>query len=84
MTKPHFSLRYTRPDEAAECWNGILAAGDLYEALWACVPKYKKIDYEDNGPHDVLGINSIQSFWHSFTETQKRALNEIAAKQEQY
>ena len=27
MTTPHTAFHYVRPDEVAECWNGVLAAG---------------------------------------------------------
>jgi hypothetical protein len=83
--KPHRALSYIRPDEVAECWNGVLASGDLYEKLWACVEKYDnkyRENIEDMGPHDVIGINSVVEFWDQFSDEDKAKLNELAVANE--
>jgi hypothetical protein len=77
--KPHTALKYITPDEVAECWDGVIPT--LYEALWECVPLYEKIDYEDNGPYDVIGINSVASFWSRFSAVHKTILNRLATEQ---
>ena len=36
--KPHSSFNYVRPDEVAECWDGVTPT--LYQSLWDCVESY--------------------------------------------
>ena len=84
--KPHEGLKYIRPDEVAECWDGVFGFGNLYEVLWECVPLYDKdvrANIEDIGPADVIGVDSVARFWHVFNEAEKAKLNELAAKQEE-
>ncbi len=80
--KPHAAFEVITPDEIAECWDGVYSFGNLYEQLWACVPKYEKIDREDCGPEDVVGINAACKFWDSFSDENKVKLNELAAAQD--
>ncbi len=80
--KPHTALKYITPDEVAECWEGVFGQGNLYEALWDCVEHYEKIDREDCGPHDVIGINSVASFWSRFSTAHKQILNRMAVENE--
>lgn len=75
--KPHGALTVTRPDEVAECWEGTLKDG-VYETLWGLVQHYDKIDREECGPHDVIGINSVASFWHLIDDATKARLNDLA------
>lgn len=86
---PHRALTLTSPDEVAECWSGVVgrdASGKadftLYAALWAAMDKAQPlscfIDIEDSGPGDALGINSVSAFWSSFSDEQRRKLNELA------
>jgi len=85
MTTAHEAFNYIRPDEVAECWDGVFSFGNLYEQLWACVEKYDnayKANIEDIGPHDVIGINCVSQFWDSFSEANQVKLNELAAAQE--
>lgn len=78
---PHIALTVTRPDEAAECWDGVLDSG-LYGKLWGCTHLYTDIDRENCGPSDVVGVNSIASFWSTFDDETKLKLNELAEKQD--
>src|SRR5262245_23890720 len=71
------------PDEVAETMEGIYPVPGLYEALWACVKDYKKIDKEDIGPHDVIGINCLAKFWSQFSDEHKEALNKAAARRDE-
>lgn len=80
---PHATLHLFTPDEIAECWDGVYSFGDLYEQLWACVQRYEPIDREDCGPHDVIGINSVASFWSSFSAPNQARLNELAAARDE-
>ena len=57
--KPHDYFNTIRPDEVAECWDGVLAVEGLYEALWACVAKYERIESEE----PVYGPNAVKLFW---------------------
>lgn len=43
-----------RPDEVAECWEGVLSSGGLYEALWDCVASYTAPSPEDDSVDDEL------------------------------
>lgn len=80
--KPHNYLSNIRPDEVAECWDGVKQ--DLYLALWEQVENYDnsyRENIEDIGPHDVIGINAVSEFWKNFSDEHKVALNELAAAQ---
>lgn len=79
--KPNAAFTVTRPDEVAECWDGVFGFGNLYETLWGCVDHYDDkhmANIEDIGPHDVIGINAVALFWDRFTDEQKTKLNELA------
>jgi len=79
--EPHEVLRYITPDTVAECWNGVFGTGDLYEKLWECVDHYDnsyRENIEDIGPHDVIGVNSVASFWDRFSDEHKACLNNLA------
>jgi hypothetical protein len=83
--QPHEALKYVRPDEVAECWNGVFGFGLLYEALWECVGHYDNAhreNIEDMGPHDVIGINAVAEFWDRFAPENQAKLNELAEAQE--
>jgi hypothetical protein len=38
--KPHDALAYVTPREVVHNWDGVLAAGLLFETLWACTGRY--------------------------------------------
>lgn len=81
--KPNTALSYITPDTVAECWDGV--GQELYRALWGCVPHYDtgyRAHIEDIGPADVIGINSVASFWDRFTPEQQSKLNELAEKED--
>ena len=85
--KPANIFSYLRPDEVAECWNGVIKDGDfsLYDALWNALDGAPAlgdvIDIENSGPDDAIGINSVASLWGKFSEDQQARLNQIAAAQ---
>ena len=62
-----------RPDEVAECWNGVLAVPGLYEALWDCVYKYTGPTPEES-EEPVYGLNCLADFWDTFTPEHQEAL----------
>ena len=83
MTKPkaHIALSYVRPDEVAECWNGV--GNDLYRALWGLmkfVPKTPNI--EDSGPADHVGYGSVASLWEHVSPEMAAELNALAEKED--
>lgn len=84
--RPHSWLKTTRPDEIAETWSDV--PRDLGRALWASLegekPLSERVAIEDCGPHDVIGIASVSKLWRKFTDDEKRALNELAKKQQKF
>lgn len=87
MTKitPHEAFQVITPDAVGETWNGVFhneTCPDLYERLWQCVANYNRIDREDCGPADVVGVNSVAHFWDSFTEVEQTELNRLAVEQD--
>jgi hypothetical protein len=70
-------FEFIRPDEVAECWDGIIAVDGLYQALWACVPDYNKPTPEES-EEPVHGLNAVTDFWDRFSDDHKRALNKLA------
>lgn len=78
--KPHSAFSYHRPDEVAECWDGVSDA--LYKALWSLVKHVPKIpNIEDSGPADHVGHGSVASLWGHVSEEHAIALNELAEKE---
>lgn len=63
----------TRPDEVAECWDGVLAVPGLYEALWACAPLYNAPRPEVS-EEPCYGMDCVARFWGSFSPTHQEAL----------
>ena len=59
---PQFA-RYVRPEEFAECRDGVMAIPGLDAALWAFVKRYKEpIPGEDSCPEGP-GRDSLARFW---------------------
>jgi hypothetical protein len=83
MTTPHDAFYFVRPDEVAECWNGVLAAGDLYECLWACVSHFTAPSPEES-EEPCIGMDCVADFWHLFTPDQQEVLNQLAADHQRY
>lgn len=80
MITPHPWFEVITPDQVAETWDGVYSFGNLYETLWSMVDNYQKIDREDCGPHDVIGLNSVKDFWDKFSPEHQTKLNELATK----
>lgn len=75
--KPNCVFDIVRPDEVAECWDGV--TDDLYRALWACVNDYKAPRPEVS-EEPCIGMDSVADFWDRFTDADKAALNALAAE----
>lgn len=78
MLKPHVALTVVRPDEVAECWDGIFDVPGLYAALWDCVGDYKAPSPEVS-EEPCIGMDSVSDFWDRFSDDHKEALNAAAA-----
>lgn len=88
---PHPSLSHCRPDEMAECMDGVLdqtadtedGRWSLYAALWKSMDGMKDlpdlIDLEESAPSDAVGLNSIASVWDFFTPEQQTRINAVMA-----
>ena len=77
MIKPHSYLSLIRPDQVAECWDGVFYSGNLYETLWACVNNYTAPSPEES-EEPCHGMDSVADFWDRFTPEQQAKLNELA------
>lgn len=79
--KPNSAFQIIRPDEVAECWDGV--GDDLYRALWACVNDYKAPSPEVS-EEPCYGLDCVADFWDRFTDAQKAALNALADERGDY
>lgn len=74
--QPHPAFELVRPDQVAECWEGVLDAG-LYQPLWDCVN-----DYTSPSPEEMeepsWGADCVADFWDRFTPEQQQQLNQLA------
>ena len=77
--EPHAAFDIIRPDEVAECWDGVLAAGDLYETLWACVNSYTAPSPEQS-EEPCWGMDCVADFWDRFSPEQQQQLNQLAER----
>lgn len=76
--EPHPFLKLTRPDEIAECWEGV--STDLYRRLWESLkglPAYHGETPPEPDAHDLVKV------WDFFTDAEKEELNRLAAKQDE-
>lgn len=72
--RPHAALKLIRPDEIAECWEGVPA--ELGSALWRVMEHAKPYTGETPPEPDV---NCTAKFWAHFTDEERTALNKLAA-----
>ena len=75
ITQNEVEVRFgiIRPDEFAECKNGVLAAGQLYEKLWSFVPRYEAPLPADS-EEPCYGLDSIARFWNELTADEQAHL----------
>jgi len=71
-----------RPDEFAECIDGVLAEGNLYERLWSFVPHYEAPRPEE-GEEPCHGLDSIARFWLELTDEERAALVRLHSAHEE-
>jgi hypothetical protein len=74
--EPNSWFETIRPDEVAECWEGVLEAG-LYQPLWDCVQGYKAPSPEES-EEPCYGMDCVADFWDRFTPDQQLQLNQLA------
>ena len=74
---PHSYFDTIRPDEVAECWDGVDKTPGLYNALWACVADYKAPSPEES-EEPCIGLDTVADFWDRFSPDQQEALNTLA------
>ena len=80
--KPHTLFQIMRPDEVAECLDGV-GNTPLYAKLWSFVPDYKKRDkeLELECPPDP-DFNCLAGFWRRLEPKDQAILNILAEKYE--
>lgn len=83
MIEAHSYLENIRPDEVAECWDGISAVPGLYAALWACVADYKAPSPEVS-EEPCYGMDTVADFWERFSPEHQEALNAAAEREDDY
>ena len=75
--RPHALFNIWRPDEVAECLEGV--KDELYSALWKLTPLYAKrdreLDYECPPDPD---FNCLAGFWDKLSDDHKTILNQLA------
>lgn len=75
--EPHPVLEIVRPDEVAECWDGV--PSHLIGKLWACVEGYKAPRPEES-EEPCYGMDCVADFWDNFNRDEKLLLNELAER----
>jgi hypothetical protein len=80
--EPHSAFDIIRPDEVAECWDGVLAAG-LYQPLWDCVNDYTAPSPEES-EEPCWGMDCVADFWDRFSPEQQHQLNQLADANDEY
>lgn len=77
--KPNVLFQVWRPDEVAECLDGV--PQELYIKLWnELVPIYDKKaqeNIEDRGPEVDY---TLSEYWDKLTEEEQTLLNQLAVK----
>lgn len=69
---------YVRPDEIAECWDGVSDVPGLYESLWGLMSEVPPIpNLEDSGPADHVGHGCLAPFWARLSEEHQVALDRL-------
>lgn len=83
MTSAPSWAEYTRPDEVAETWDGIIKVEGLYEALWGFVPEIPSYqdNIEDIGPDDVIGIDCLAPHWDKLSPAHQAELIRLESEQ---
>lgn len=78
--KPNRTFENFRPDEVAECWEGVTR--HTYRELWALMlnvpPPVPWI--EDCGPEPASGSEALSYHWDRLSEAAQAELNALADK----
>jgi hypothetical protein len=80
MTKPDPLFKNFRPDEIAECWEGV--SNKAYRELWNLMPLLPKPptleELEDRGPEPAEGKTSLAYYWNRLSPEVQTHLNRLA------
>ena len=79
-SKPHPLFEIWRPDEVAECLEGV--TDSLYSKLWECVNDFKAPRPEVS-EEPCYGMDSLSDFWDRFDPAEQQHLNTLAEKHEE-
>ena len=78
--QPHGLFTVMRPDEVAECVEGVTDA--LYTSLWELVRHY------DGKPrsevNDDFADRALANWWSELSEEHQTTLNELAVKHDEW
>ena len=73
--KAHYLFETMRPDEAAECLEGVTTP--IYRKLWTFVKDYRSAVH--GSPEEPChGVDALSDFWHKLTEDEQIWLNDLA------
>lgn len=75
---PHIALTVIRPDEVAECWEGV--DDELCRELWSLVPFYKNKKTPEEMEEPCIGLDCVADFWHHLSEETQTKLNNLAER----
>jgi hypothetical protein len=78
MPAPHPTFKYIRPDEVAECWDGV--PDNLYRALWQVMRFLPKYDGETPPEPDLLCLAKV---WDYLSDAEQEGLNALAVAEEE-
>ena len=70
-----------RPDEFAECRDGVSAVPGLYEKLWSFVQDYKAPSPEES-EEPCYGRDSLAGFWDRLSPEEQAAIEAIEDRKE--
>jgi hypothetical protein len=79
-TKPHILFEIWRPDEVAECLDGV--TDELYKKLWTFVEDFKA-PRPEVAEEPTPGLDCLADFWDRLTIPEQQHLNTLAQKQDE-
>lgn len=75
MTECPSQFEFMRPDEIAECCEGV--SDDLYNGLWVLTAMYEGPTPEE-AEEPIHGQNALPKFWSALTPEHQQELVSIA------
>lgn len=74
--QPNGLFTVWRPDEVAECLNGVPMP--IYQALWDLVNEYKDKRTNEQKEEPTPGVDALADFWDRLSPDDQTKLNELA------